>query len=79
MAIAEGIIPLHISKIKLLAQYAGRDMPDINCICLRFFSLSLRTKDMTTAGINAKPIETTNAMKKPLADAALYLSFSVTG
>ena len=79
MANAEGIIALQISKIKLLVQYAGKDIPDISCMCLRFFSLSFKMKDTTTAGINANPIETTNAMKNPLAVAALCLNFSVIG
>jgi hypothetical protein len=36
-------------------------------------------KEMTMAGIREKPMETTNAMKNPLAEAARYFSFSVTG
>ena len=34
---------------------------------------------MTVAGIRAKPIETTNEVKMPPAEADLYLSFSVIG
>lgn len=48
-------------------------------MCFRFFSLSLRIKLMTDAGIKAKPIETTKTIKIPFADACLNLSFSVTG
>ena len=36
-------------------------------------------KEITEAGIKAKPIETTKAMKEPLAVASLYLSYSVIG
>lgn len=51
----------------------------MSCICFKFFSLSFKIKLITEAGIKAKPMETTNTMNTPLADAALYLSFSVTG
>ena len=75
MTITEGIIPLMMSKIMLLIQYAVRDIPDINCMCFKLFSLSFNINETTTAGIKAKPMETTKAMKSPEAVAALYLSF----
>ena len=79
MTITEGIIPLMMSKIMLLIQYAGRDIPDISCMCFKLFSRSFNINETTTAGIKAKPTETTKEMKKPDLVAALYLSFSVKG
>jgi hypothetical protein len=35
--------------------------------------------EITVAGIRAKPIDTTNEVKIPPAEAVLYLSFSVIG
>ena len=46
---------------------------------MTFFSLSFRIKLITAAGIKAKPMDTTNTIKMPLAEAALSLSFYVTG
>ena len=74
MTIAEGNSAFIMSKIRLLIQYAGRDIPEMSCMCFRFFSLSFRIKDTTIAGMRAKPIETTKAMKIPLAVAALYFN-----
>lgn len=75
MTIALGIIALTISKHRLLIQYADKSSPLMSCIYLTFFSLSFRMKLITAAGIRAKPIDTTNTIKMPLADAALSLSF----
>lgn len=50
-------------------------MPEISCMCLRFFSLSFRMKEITVEGMSAKAIETMKDIKKPLAVAALYLNF----
>lgn len=79
MTIALGIMLLTMSKQKLLIQYVKRSSPLISYICLTFFSLSLRIKLITAAGIKAKPIDTTNTMKIPLDYAALNLSFYVIG
>ena len=75
MTMIDGISPLHISKTRLLIQYAGSDIPDMSCICFKLYYLSLRMNDITTDGIKAKPIETTKAMKIPLAVAARCLNF----
>lgn len=48
-------------------------------MCFKFFSRSLRMNDMTTLGMSAKAIDTMKEMKKPLAEAARFLSFCVTG
>jgi hypothetical protein len=66
MTIKEGIRALMTSNIMLLAQYAARDIPDINCMCLRFRSRSPMMKVIMAAGIKAKLIETKNTMKKGL-------------
>lgn len=79
MTMTDGTRLLMMSKVRLLIQYAGMDMPEIICMCFRFFSRSFRMKEMTTAGTSAKPMETTKAIKMPLADEALCFSFSVTG
>ncbi len=75
MVMAQGIIALTMSKMMFEIQYAEMFKPEIICICLRFFSLSFSIKLITEAGIRAKPIDTTNTMKIPFADACLSLSF----
>jgi hypothetical protein len=79
MTMAEGRIPLHISKTRLLIQYAASDMPEINYMCLIFFSLSFMMNETTAAGTRPNPIDTTKAIKTPFAALALFLSFYVTG
>ena len=64
-----------MSNTILLTQYARMFIPLINCMCLRFFSLSLRIKLTTAAGIRANPIDTTNTMKIPLTVAAYSFSY----
>jgi hypothetical protein len=72
---AHGIIALIMSKMMLEIQYAEILRPEMICICLRFFSLSLSIKLITDAGIRAKPMDITKTKKIPFADAYLNLSF----
>ena len=79
MTITDGISALIISKIRFDIQYAVKDIPEMICICFRFFSLSFRINEITTEGIKANAIDTMNDMNIPLADAALFFSLYVTG
>ena len=54
-------------------------MPEINYWCFRLFSRSFTIKETTVAGIRAKPIDTTKAVKIPLDEAALNFNFKVIG
>lgn len=60
------MIPLTMSKIMLLIQYALRFIPLMSCMCFRFFSLSFTMKLTVAAGMRAKPIEITKAIRTPL-------------
>ena len=79
MVALAGIIHLIVSNNILVIQYAARLIPLITCKCLSLVSLSIRIWLTTAAGINEKPIATTNTMKIPLTGAAICLSMYVTG
>lgn len=68
-----------MSAIIFASQYAGKDMPEMTCICLKLSTLSITMNETMAHGIkqNAKP--TYPAYPKALEELDLRLNWYIVG